>query len=179
MQQTTRPVSKLKVVLLWTILIGNLVFWSAFWLLRNRNEPAPVEQEPGAQVFLSMFLLVTAALFIAASVGSYFLVYATHCLTFNFNRPFLPAYKGKLYLAKIIVPTLAAIGAGFVLQVFLSPLLKSFGVDGQMTFMLPLFLAIIPMQIVLMWINIWMPVTKKLITRRLAARGIGPAQVQS
>jgi hypothetical protein len=61
----------------------------------------------------------------------------------------------------------------------LAPVLRSFGVTGQLAFLLPFFLALIPLQIAQMWISIWVPVIKKLIAKRLVARGIQPGQLQS
>jgi len=180
MQQTTKPVSKFKVFLLWFILIGNLLFWLGFWTWRHRNDATPQpDAEAGSAVFRTIFLLVVGGFFLAAGIGSYLIIVATTCLTFDFTRPVFSAYKGKQYLAKIIVPTLTSLGIGFMLCVFLEPLMRSFGVTGQLTFLLPLFIALIPLQIAQMWISIWVPVIKKLIAKRLAARGILPGQLHS
>ena len=180
MQQTVRPVSKVKVFFLWFVLIGNLLFWLGFWALRHRNDPGPaLDAEPGAAVFRSVFMLVVGTVFVAAGIGSYLIIVATTCFTFDFKRPVFAAYKGKQYLAKIIVPTLTSIGIGLLLSVPLGPVLRSFGVTDELAYLLPLFAALIPMQIAQMWISIWVPVVKKLIAKRLAARGILAAQLQS
>ncbi len=180
MQQTAKPVSKIKVFLLWFLLIGNLLFWLAFWAWRRRNDPTPPpDAEAGSEIFRSIFLLIVGGFFLAAGAASYFVIVATTCLTFDFSKPVFAGYKGKQYLAKIIVPTLVSLGVGFMLCVFLEPLLRSYGVRGQLGFLLPLFIALIPLQIAQMWISIWVPVIKKLIAKRLAARGILPAQLQS
>jgi hypothetical protein len=180
MQQTTKPVSKLKVALLWAILIGNLIFWIGFWTWRHRNDPTPPpDAEAGSEIFRSIGMFIVGAFFLAAGIVSYCIIIATTCFTFNFAKPVFAAYKGKQYLAKIIVPTLIALGVGFILSVFLDPLLRSLGLKGQLTFLLPLFIALIPLQIAQMWISIWVPVIKKLIAKRLGARGILPAQLQS
>src|SRR5881394_2394549 len=173
MQQTAKPVSKLKVALLWLLLIGNLFFWLAFWAWRHRNDPSPPpDPEAGPEIFRSFFLIVVGGFSLIAGVASYFVVIATTCFTFDFTRPVFSSYKGKLYLAKIAIPTFASIGVGLILCVFLDPVLSRFGLKGQITFLLPLFIALIPLQIAQMWISIWVPVTKKLIAKRLAARGI-------
>jgi hypothetical protein len=180
MQQTSKPVSKLKVVLLWLGLIGNLFFWLGFWAWRHRNDPsAPADPEAASESFRSVVLIFMGCFFLVGGIVSYFIVVTTTCLTFNFNRPVFHSYKGKLYLAKIAVPTLISLGVGLFLCVLLDPLLRSLGLKGQITFLLPLFLALIPLQIAQMWVNIWVPVLKKLIAKRLVARGILPAQLQS
>jgi hypothetical protein len=180
MQQTTKPVSKFKVFLLWFVLIGNLLFWVGFWTLRRGSGPASVaDAEVGSAIFRAVFLLVAGGFFLAAGVGSYLIILATTCLTFDFTGPVFSGYKGKQYLAKILVPTLTSIGIGFMLCVVLEPVLRSFGVTGQLAFVVPLFLALVPLQIAQMWISIWVPVIRKLIAKRLAARGIHSAQLQS
>ena len=179
MQQTIRPVSKLKVFLLWSLLIGNLVFWLLFWTWGHRNHAPAAADEPGSDIGRAIFLFIVGCFFLVAGVGSYLLVIATNCLTFNFQKPFFNSYKGKLYLAKIIVPVLVSLGLAFILGAFLEPILTGFGLHGQITFLLPLFAGLIPLQIAQMWINIWAPVTRRLIAKRLAARGILPAQLQT
>lgn len=180
MQRTTRPVSKLKVVLLWLILIGNIVFWVALvaWGHRNDASPAPV-QEPGADTVRFVFLFIVGSFFLATGIAVYAVVIFTNCFTFDFSRPVFSAFKGKLYLAKIIVPILVAVGLALLLGVFLAPLMRMFDLSGQVAFLVPLFAAIVGTQVAQMWINVWTPLTKRLIAKRLAARGILPAQLQS
>src|SRR5436190_2867344 len=180
MQQTTKPVSKLKVLLLWLVLLGNLIFWLGFWAWRHRNDPsAPRDPAAGSDVFRVVFMIIVGGVFLGAGIASYCIVIATNCFTFNFQKPFFAGYKGKLYLAKIVVPTLTAIGVGLILSVFLDPVLRSFGLKGEITILLPLFLAIVPLQVAQMWINIWTLLIKRMIAKRLAARGILSAQLQS
>lgn len=179
MQQTTKPVSKLKVVLLWLLLIGNLGFWFWFWSDSSSRDVSPVpEVETGPALVRLVGLLLIGGFFLVVGIGAYAIVIATNCFTFDFTRPFFPAFKGKLYLAKIIVPILVSVGAGLLLAAGLDPVLRGFGVGGQMAFMLPLFIVLVPMQIAQMWVNIWTPLTKRLITRRLLARGLQPVHLQ-
>jgi len=180
MQQTTKPVSKFKVVLLWSVLLGNLVFWIAFIAWLHRNDPAPLNTEgTGSAIVTSILLFFIGGFFLAAGVAGYFLTVVTTCFTFNFTLPVFAAYKGKLYLAKIFIPMCAAVGIGLFLSIGLAPLMRSFGIHGQFALLVPLFIALVPLQIAQMWVNIWVPITKKLIAKRLAARGIVPAQMQA
>jgi len=180
MQRTTKPVSILKIALLWLIMIGNLVFWLWFWSRQTSNGgPAPGDEAPGLAMVRAIVFLIAGGFFLALGVGAYFLVLLTNCFTFDFRRPFLPGYKGKQYLAKIVVPLLVSLGVGIILIVVIEPLVRTFGGGQQLGFMLPIFMAIIPMQIVTMWVDIWTPVIRRLIAKRLAARGIHPAQLQN
>lgn len=179
MQTTKKPVSKLKVVLLWALVLGNLFFWCGFWLWHAHGQPQSATHEEGSELIQSIVMLVFAGFFLVAGVGSYFLLISTSCFTFNFRNPVFAAYKGKLYLAKIGVPTLSSLGVGFVLAALFGPMLKGFGMSGSSTYLLPLFAALIPMQIAQMWVTIWAPITKRLIRNRLLAQGITAAQLQS
>src|SRR5215472_1731385 len=133
MQQTKKPVSKFKVFLMWFLLIGNLVFWIAFWTWRHGSNPsAPPDAETGSGIFRAIFLVVIGGFFLAAGTGSYLIIVATTCLTFDFSNPVFSAYKGKQYLAKIVVPTLIGLGVGSMLAVVLEPVLRSFGVTGEL-----------------------------------------------
>jgi len=179
MQQLSKPVSKLKVVLLWLLLVGNLIFWTGFIVWRHRNDTASPAGDPGDDLLRAVVMLGLGTFFLAAGVGSHLAVLFTNCFTFNFNRPVFSEFKGKLYLAKIIVPTLASIGAGLILSVFLSPLLRALGMQGELTFLLPVFAVLIPMQIAQMWVLIWAPLTRRMITKRLLVQGITAAQLQT
>jgi len=179
MQQTTKPVSKLKVMLLWLLLVGNLVFWLWFCGWRNSGDPtASSAANNSPDIVRSVVLFVIGGIFLAAGGVAYAIVIFTNCFTFDFSRPVFAAFKGKLYLAKIGVPILVSVGVGLILSVMLDPVMRACGVRGQMAFMLPLFLALVPLQVAQMWINIWKPLSQRLITRRLVARGLQPAQLQ-
>lgn len=101
-----------------------------------------------------------------------------NCFTFSFQKPFLRAYKGKLYLAKIIVPVLISLGAGGLLSVPVSPMLQGLGMDPQLAYMLPVLGMIVILQIVQLVVFMWTPLAKRLITKRLTARGVSLEQLQ-
>lgn len=130
MEQTRRPVSYPKVILLWVIMIGNLVFWIWFWAFRGRSAAVPPQQfQPADRIAQAIVLVFLSGLAAGAGVVAYCIVLFTNCFTFNFQKPFLRAYKGKLYLAKIIVPVLIGLGVGGLLSVPVSPLLQGLGMD--------------------------------------------------
>ncbi|PWU21501.1 MAG: hypothetical protein C5B50_01525 [Verrucomicrobia bacterium] len=181
MEQTSKPVSKTKVFLLWAIAIGNVIFWVWFWTWRHRNDATatPQEQDTALDIAKAIFMAVTGGLFLVMGAACYFIVIATQCLTLDFSRPVFSGYKGRLYLAKIVVPVLVSVGIGVMLLPFAEPLLRGLGLTGQLPFMVPILVPVIAVQIILMWVNIWAPVTRKLIAKRLAACGILPAQLQT
>jgi hypothetical protein len=51
--------------------------------------------------------------------------------------------------------------------------------DAGLANMLPVMLMIVGVQLVQLWVLIWSPLEKRIITQRLAALGITPAQLQS
>ena len=176
MQQTKTPVSKVKMALMWVIFVGLTVGWIVFLLSRHRDTPASARPAPDIVQFI--ISVVTGGFFVAG-VGSYFILLFTNCFTFNFQHPVWIGVKGKLYLANIVVLTGIALGLGFGLTPVLSPLLAALGLSGQMAFLVPVMAMVVIFQIVRVFILIWAPLEKRLITRRLQARGITPAQLQT
>jgi hypothetical protein len=180
MEQTRRPVSYTKVILLWVIMIGNLAFWIWFWGFRGRSAAEPPQQfAPADRIAQAIFSVFLSALSIGIGALAYFIVLWTNCFTFDFQKSFLRAYKGKLYLAKIVVPVLIAVGIGLLLSVPISPLLQGFGLDLQLAYLLPVLGVVVILQIVQLMVFIWTPLTRKLITKRLIARGVSLEQLQA
>lgn len=180
MQTSAKPASRIKVVLLWLLVVGNLVFWIGFWLWRNHNEaPSPSTEESAPDVVKSIFYLFVGGFFLAIGVGAYLIFIFTNGLTFNFNEPVYKNFKGKKYLANIVVPLFAALGLGFALSAFVTPLLQSFGFSTGLASMLPVLGMVAILQILQIFVLIWSPLEKRLITKRLAAKGIVDAQLQS
>jgi hypothetical protein len=179
MEQTRRPVSYTKVILLWAIMIGNLVFWIWFWAFRGREATgSPQQLQPADKIAQAIVFVFLSALSVGLGALAYFIVLLTNCFTFDFQKPFLRAYKSKLYLAKIIVPVLIGVGVGVLLSVPVSPLLQRLGMDPQLAYMLPVVGVIVILQIVQLVVFIWTPITKRLITKRLVARGVSVEQLQ-
>jgi hypothetical protein len=179
MKQTRKRVSPLKVVLLWALMIGNLLFWIWLWGFRGRPEAAPAQEAGSAGMIGFSIVLVFLSLFFLGLGGlAYFILLMTNCFTLNFTRPFLPAYKLKLYLAKIVVPLLISLGLGGLLSVAVTPVLRGLGLDSHLAWFLPMTGTVVIVQIVLIWVGIWTPIGKRLITNRLVARGISREQLR-
>ena len=177
MQTTKRPVSKVRMALTWLIFVGITVGWIAFLIWRRQNSPAPAETPPPfATAIISLF---AGGFFFVAGAASYAILLATNCFTFNFNAPVWIGFKAKVYFANIVVLTGFALGIGFGITPLVSPLLMGFGVSAQMAFFVPVMAMVVVLQIVRVFVLIWSPVETRLITRRLLARGLTPAQLQT
>jgi hypothetical protein len=162
---------------MWLLMVGVIVFWVVFWMWRNHAR-MPAE-EPAGVIVHSVFSLFVGGFFLMASVVSYLAVIFSGCFTFSYKHPVWQAAKTKQFFVNIIVIVLLALGAGFMLAAFLGPVLTLLGLDAGLANLLPVMLMIGGVQIVQLWVLIWSPLEKRIITQRLAALGITPAQLQS
>ncbi|MDB6015860.1 MAG: hypothetical protein JWR19_349 [Pedosphaera sp.] len=178
MSTNAKPVSKIRVFLMWAILVGNILFWSAFWIWYNsgRAQPSADAIPAFAHAILMIFL---GGFFLVAGVMSYLIVLFTHCLTFNFSRPVWSALKARLFIANIFVPLLAALGVGFLASAVLSPILLQLGLSESTARMAPVLGAVVILQLLQVWILVWSPLETRVIQRRLQALGITPEQLKS
>ena len=177
MQTTKRPVSRVRMALTWLIFVGVTVAWIAFLIWRRQNSPAPAETPPPFAA--AIISLVAGGFFFVAGAASYAILLATDCFTFNFKTPVWSGFKARLYFANIVVMTGFALGIGFGITPLVSPLLMDFGVSAQMAFFVPVMAMVVVLQIVRVFLLIWAPVEPRLITKRLLACGLTPAQLQT
>ncbi len=136
-------------------------------------------EEPAGAIVHSIFFLFVGGFFLVWGVGSYLTVIFSDCFTFNFRQPVWGEVKTRKFIANIIVTVLLALGTGFVLAALLAPVLTALGLDPGMANLLPVLVMVVGVQIVQLWVLVWSPVEKRIITKRLAALGITPAQWQS
>jgi hypothetical protein len=181
MEATNKRPSKLRIVLMWLFMVGVIVFWVVFWMWRNHGPTAAAEpaEGPAGVIGYSVFSLFVGGFFLVLAVGSHLAVIFSGCFTFNYNRPVWRAVKTKQFFVNIIVTVLLALGAGFTLSAFLGPVLTLLGLDAGLANLLPVMFMIGGVQILQLWVLIWSPLEKRIITKRLAALGITPAQLQS
>jgi hypothetical protein len=171
-----KPVSKLRIALMWLFLVANIVFWIClFFWIRSRHTTSE-ESSPG--LVDSVFRFVIGGFFVVAGAVSYAVVLLTNCFTFNFNRPVWHTLKPKLYLANILVPLMPAVGLGFAFSGMLGPFLVGIGVQPRLAGFLPFMAVIAILLTVQVWVLFWAPLERQVITRRLLAQGITPAQIQ-
>jgi hypothetical protein len=178
MQQTRKPVSKALVILMWAILLGNLLFWCGFWIWRHRHDGPPAPADGPEILFRGVAMLISGAFFFVAGVAGYFVVLFTNCLTFDFGRPIWSTLRRKIFLVNILVPLLVAMGVGFTLAAFVAPILMAFGLSPALAGLLPALGMVVVLQIVQMWVQVWAPLEKRVIYKRLAAQGVSAAQVR-
>ena len=177
MQPIQKPASKVKVAVLWAILTGNIVFWIAFWLWWNRDRTATTGSAP--PLLRAIVMIAFGGFFLAAGVMSYLVVVFSDCFTFNFSRPVWNRLKAKIYFANIFVPLLGALGLGLVLSAFLSPVLSSRGLSPGLANLLPVLGMVAVLQVGQLWVQIWAPLEKRVIARRLLSQGVTAAQLQN
>jgi hypothetical protein len=162
--------------------VGNLAFWIWFWLWRQGGAIAAGEEAAASDpsvphFFHSLVNFVFGGLFIVAGLAAYATVISTTCLTFDFSRPVWRAVKVRVYIANIIVLTLFMVGGGFIAAGLLVPLLVGLGLSRGVAFVACLFGSMFVLQIAAVWILLWAPLERRLISKRLAARGITPQQM--
>ncbi len=177
MRQTRTPVSKVMVALMWLLFLGLTIGWIVFLLARDH--PSRDTNENPTDLARIVLSLVVGGFFLACGIGSYLVLLATNCFTFNFQQPIWSGVKAKLYLSQIVVLTGLALGLGFGLSPFIGPGLTALGVSGQIAFLLPVMAMVVVLQVVQIFFYIWAPLERRLITKRLQARGISPAQLQT
>src|SRR5436305_562820 len=172
MQTPPKPASRVKMALLWILILGNIAFWIGFWLWRSRSATATEGEENAPDLVRLIFYLFIGGFFLVLGAGAYAGVILTNCLTFNFRAPVLPGIKARVFLANIIVPVLMGLGLGFMLSAFVSPVLGALGINPGLANMLPLLATIALLQILQLFVQIWAPLERRFIAKRLAAQGI-------
>jgi len=125
----------------------------------------------------SVVMIFVGGFFLAAGVAAYLGAVFTNCLTFNFHAHVWPNFKVRFYFANIIVPLAGALGFGFVLTAFLSPMLAGFGLSRGFANMIPVMVMVFVLQIAQLWVHIWAPLEKRLIAKRMAVLGISAEQL--
>jgi hypothetical protein len=166
---------------MWLLMVGGILFWVvlAFWWNHGRMPAKELAEEPAGVIVYSVFSLFVGGFFLVLGVMSYLAVIFSGCFTFSYKRPVWQAAKTKQFFANIIVTVLLALGAGFTLAAFLGPVLTLLGLDAGLANLLPVMFMIGGVQILQLWVLIWSPLERRIITKRAAALGITPAQLQS
>ncbi|MHC4441121.1 MAG: hypothetical protein ACYTF1_15850 [Planctomycetota bacterium] len=142
------------------------------------EDPSTVSEEPQDLIF-SVVVFVFAFIAFAIGLAGYYLVLCTCCFTNDFSRPFFRSLKAKLYVANIVVSLFIVLGLALFVSVFIRPILLAAGISPLYSFMIPAFGAFFILNFVLMWFQIWAPLEKKVIARRLGALGIPLQYIQT
>jgi hypothetical protein len=169
-----------KVIFLWIVVFGLILAGVALFFIINVNHRSAGKPVPTAAPawFQNMALISVGAFVAFAGVTAYLLFVQTNGLTFNFRRPVWQSAKLKIYLAKVVSEVLLVLGGGAMASGLLGPLIERFGVARPLSLLIPFGAFMLVLQVTMVWVNVWTPVTIRLITRRLLAKGILPQQLQ-
>jgi hypothetical protein len=161
---------------MWLFLVGSIGFWMWVGVQGGHRPPEAVEQpNPALHALITFFF---GAFFLMAGVGAYFVIVFTTGLTFNFTRPIWEALKVKVYFANIIVSVLVGLGLGFGVASFLSPVLRGFGLQPGAAHTLPVLVIMGAFLTANVWVQIFAPLEKRAIGKRLVAQGITGEQLR-
>jgi hypothetical protein len=160
--------------LLLIVVVGLVSFGVSFWIVRHFSQtPETEEVTNGPDVLAHIFITFSLGfLSLGAGVLGYVLVLATQCFTFDWRKPFWKAFRVKLYVANIIVPLLIIFSVGFFVSMVVTPILMAIGLSRVISFIVPIAATLVIGQLVLVWVNIWVPLEKTVVKKRLAGRGI-------
>jgi hypothetical protein len=160
--------------LLLTILVGLVGFGVGFWIVRHFSRVPETEEVMKEPEILGHIFIMFALGFLSLGAGilGYVLVVATQCFTFDWRKPFWEAFKVKLYVANIIVSLLIILGVAFFVSMVVTPILMAIGLSRVISFIVPIAATLVIGQLVLVWVNIWVPLEKTVVKKRLAGRGI-------
>lgn len=163
------------------MVVGATVGWLIARALSLTPDQMPADEEaPALEAMTGFFvLLVLGVVGLAAGFAAYFIVLATHCFTFNFNQPVLRSLKARLFVANIIVTFLLLGGPAGILGAPLMLLLVKAGLPFGTALIGGVLGLFFLLQFLVVWLQIWAPLTKSIINRRLAAYGATPEQLAS
>ena len=173
-----KPLSGIKSLGGWVLLVvislGSFFITSA--LMRGNRQP---EQSDVSFVLLAIGSIVLGGMAFFAAVAGYVIVLLTNCLTFNFTRPIWgTGLKARLYIANILVTTALLLGVGGIGCAIVGPIVSGItGLPGHLTFLACFLLIFIPGQLALTWFQLWTPLLRSLVLKRMAALGVSPEQV--
>jgi len=180
--QPTKPLAPAKrllgLLILGLVIIGSMA--TGLWLSGGLSHAGPeMEGSFGHQLILAIVMAVFGAVMLVGGALAYAVVYYTNGFTSDFSRPFFSSFKTKLYVANLFVGMLFILGIGLIVVGFAMPILTNRGLSSTLSFVLPLACTLVATQFILIWLQIWAPLERRVIAKRLAALGITPEQVQS
>lgn len=155
-------------------LVGGLVGYRLVY------PPGAVDEAPAQDPLYPFLLIVLMGLGFAgvvAGVGLYAVTLVSNCMLGDLAQPFFERLKRRLFLCKVIIPLPLYLGVGVILGALLSPFAAARGIRVQDTLLVCELAVIILGQFILMWVLLWAPLERRLITRRLTALGFLPADI--
>ncbi len=167
----------LGLVIIVSIAVGILVSEGLF----HNPQPASATGKTGAAsmpaVAIILFMIM-GVFFSFIGILSYVVVISTNCFTFNYGKPvWLKGFTLRLRLVNIFVPLFVLLGIGSMATVLFGTILTIMGLPLKAAILVPFFCVLVPGQFLLAWFNVWAPMEKTLIRKRLSAMEISPERM--
>lgn len=182
--EKAKGVSPIRKAGVWLLLI--LISVSAFMvtnMMMYRGQPAQQSQpqDPATQSCLTVIMIVFSLFFIFAGAALYFIVLATGCFTFNYQKQIWhSSLKTRLYICNILTGSALLLGLAGIGTALVGPLLSNFlGIHRQYSLVIPFLVIFIPGQFFLTWINIWKPLICSIAGKRLMAMGVTQQEIST
>lgn len=122
-------------------------------------------------------LIVLGAALVVAALVVYGIVLLTGCFTFDYRRPFMRTFGRKLLLATLLTIGLLSNGISLILAPFLTAALWAI-IPGtaalEIGWFVPLVASIL---VLLLWFQIWAPLERIVVHRRMRALGVHPERI--
>ena len=163
--------------LLFLFLVVVVSFTIPFMIGRSITSPKHVSKPPETPDGDSMvgyigLMLLGGLLCLMFGMAAYMLTLGTHCFTFNFHKPFWNSVKKKLYVMQIVVTVFLGIGTASLVSMGVTPFLMAFGLPLSIASAIPLMGTFMMVQFLTVWIDIWQPLGKSILKKRLATLGV-------
>jgi hypothetical protein len=170
-----KPLSPVKRIAGLVALLVVIVVSGAFglWMRRVRDGGPPSAPVVIPNLLGSLALVVLGLTLMTLGGALYGVVLATRCFTFRFDQPFMTTFPWKLWVLNLAVGLLLQSGFSIVCAPGLVQALAGAlppVVLLPVAFFGPFLLA----QFVLIWLQLFAPLEKSLISRRLVALGCAP-----
>jgi hypothetical protein len=168
------------------LLIGLVMivsFVGTYLVIRSLTGPDQMskstEVPEGPRIVEYVALMFLAGFFfLGAGALGYAVTLATRCFTFNFCKPFWNSVKKKLYVMNIVVTLLIGMGAAAFVSMVVTPILIVIGLSWPISSTAPLLGTFVLVQFLTVWINIWHPLEKSIVKRRLAVCGVSDEDIK-
>ena len=102
MEPADKAPFKLRVVLMWLLMPGVILFWVVFWLWKNHGHTAADDSAPGMVASHSLLSLFFGGFFLVAGVAAYLAAVFSGCFCFYYRRPVWQGAKVRLFLVNIV-----------------------------------------------------------------------------
>jgi hypothetical protein len=172
--ETPKKMSPIKRI----IRIAFLIVWSGgiavlvFWLTASRRPPAEPPKDASEAATMVVVFLFFGSLALVAGVVGYMIILATQCFTSNYDQPIWKDLKARFYAAHIAIPVCVGLGLGMCTAAILTPILTAAGLSVAVALGIPCLGMFLVSQFVLTYVNIWMPIQKAAVKKRMAVFGI-------